>query len=57
VLALPADVASTITIRNTGAARIELLMPAGTVVRQAKLWTTQDQTREIRLRELRFESQ
>jgi G8 domain len=57
VQALPSEVATTIPVRNTGANRIEVMLPAGTVVRLGKLWTTQDQGREVRLRELRFESQ
>ena len=55
--ALPADIATQISVPNGGANRIELTLPPGTTVRQAKLWATQTQASEVRLREIRFVSQ
>jgi hypothetical protein len=57
VLALPPDHVMNITIPDTGAARIEVPLPVGTVVRQAKLWTTRDQMNEVRLKEFALLSQ
>jgi hypothetical protein len=54
--ALPANVATNLSVANTGQ-RIEVLLPAGTAVRQAKLWTVQVQPQEVRLREIEFISQ
>jgi G8 domain/Right handed beta helix region len=54
VQALPAAIATQFAVPNTGANRIEYTLPAGTVVRQAKLWTTQTQTNEVRVREVQF---
>jgi hypothetical protein len=52
VLALPADVVTRVRIPDNGSTRIEVPWPAGTVVRQAKLWVTQTQANETRLREV-----
>lgn len=51
-LTLPAAQATHVNIPDTGASRIEIPWPAGTAVRQAKLWITQVQAGEIRLREI-----
>jgi G8 domain len=56
VQALPADIASQFFIRDSGASRIELALPAGTTARQAKLWVVQEQAGEVRLREIAFVS-
>jgi hypothetical protein len=51
--ALPAYMATHISIPTPYTNRIELLIPANTAVRQAKLWSGKSNT-EVRLREVQF---
>jgi hypothetical protein len=52
VLALAPSVATSIRIPDQGQSRVVIPWPAGTSLRQAKLWVTQTQTQETRLREI-----